>query len=329
MTIFARDLPVEGRKHRSMGRIFETAGYCLKWTRDASLRFGPDEVVWIQNNAAWFPQLRANLMATAPDARPLVFIWHSEPLPLPSAAPHPWPVLHRHELVRILRRDPNATDPYTNYFRLRQLSKRGLPDILAVTTRSRQEFLAERGIASHWIPFVYYRALGHDMQLVRDIDVLFLGTQDDPRHLKAVKYLQRRGVNVLSLGDWTNPAYWGEKRTELINRTKIFLNIQRHPGKLSGIRMLLGMANKALIISEPIYNSEPYVSGKHYVTATLEEMPGVIDYYLTHPDEREAMADAAHRYVTKELKLKTMPRLFDLIDTARRARAERRGAASG
>jgi hypothetical protein len=93
--------------------------------------------------------------------------------------------------------------------------------------------------------------------------------------------------------------------------------------------MLLGMANKALIISEPIYNSDPYVSGKHYVTATLEEMPGVIDYYLTHPEERAAITEAAHRYITKELKLKTMPRLFDLIDTARRARAERCAAASG
>lgn len=327
MAIFSKELPAEGKSYRSMGAIFERAGYVLSWTADAPLP--PDEVIWIQNNVSWFPRLRGELMATAPEARPLVFIWHSEPLPLPSAAPHRWPRLRLHELGKILRRYPYATDAYTNYFRLRQLSKLGIPDILAVTTRSRQEFLAERGIASHWVPYAYYAALGHDMKLARDIDVLFLGTPDDPRHRRAVKYLQRRGVNVLSVGNWSNPAYWGDRRTELINRTKIFLGIQRHPGKLSGIRMLLGMANKALVISEPIYNSEPYVSGKHYVTATLEEMPGVIDYYLTHAEERETITEAAYRYITKELKLRTMPRLFELIEAARRDRYAGRAASSG
>jgi len=319
---------VEGQTHRGMGGIFEKAGYNVRWTSDAPLHFTPDEVVWIQGNANWFPHLRAELTATPPEARPLVLIWHTEPLPLPSAAPHPWPRLRLHELAKILRRDPIATDAYTNYFRLRQLSKRGIPDILVVSTPSRQEFLAEKGIASHWVPFTYYKELGHDMKLTRDIDVLFLGTPDDPRHRRAIRYLQRRGVNVLSPGNWSDPAFWGERRTELINRTKIFLNIQRQPGKLSGLRMLLGMANKALVISEPIYNSAPYVSGEHYVTATLEEMPGVIDYYLTHAREREIVTKTAYRYIRRELKPRAMPRLFELIDTARRDRYSHRPALS-
>jgi spore maturation protein CgeB len=63
------------------------------------------------------------------------------------------------------------------------------------------------------------------------------------------------------------------------------------------------MANKALVISEPIYAPAPYEPGKHYVSATLAEIPEVIAYYLTHESERERIANEGHRFVTQELTL--------------------------
>jgi len=233
--------------------------------------------------------------------RPLVVLWHTELLPPSKASGILWPRLHLREIARILRRDVRATDVYTNYFRLRQLAQKRLPDLLVVPTLGRREFLAERGLPAHWVPLGYDPSRGHDMGLVRNIDVLFLGTLEVPRRRRLIKRLRRRGVNLLAMGSRFDPACWGENRTHLLNRTKIFLNLSRFPGELPDTRLILGMANKTLVISEPIYNPAPYVPGKHYISAPIEELPEVIRYYLTHEDERERIVNEGYRLVTQEV----------------------------
>jgi hypothetical protein len=224
--------------------------------------------------------------------------------------------LHLREIVKILLRRSSATDVYTNYFRLRSLMRRGLPDLLVVSTLSRHEFLAERGISAHWVPLGYHPSQGCDLGLARDIDVLFLGDLKIPRRRPLLSQLQQDQVNLMAVGDWSDPAYWGEKRTRLLNRTKIFLNVQRYAGELSGQRLLIGMANKALVISEPMYNPAPYVSGKHYITATIEEMPEVIRYYLAHEDERRAVVEDAYQLVTQEVTVEhALSRILALLKT--------------
>jgi hypothetical protein len=194
------------------------------------------------------------------------------------------------------------------------LAQRGLPDLLIASTPGRCEFLVERRIPAHWVPLGYSPSDGHDMGLSRDIEALFLGDLNIPRRRRLIKRLRRNGVNLVALGDWSDPAYWGENRTRLLNRTKIFLNLQRYPGDLAGLHLILGMANKALVISEPIYNPAPYVPGKHYISATREEMPGIIRYYLAHDDEREYIADEGHRFVTQELTMaRSVSHILELI----------------
>jgi glycosyltransferase involved in cell wall biosynthesis len=250
--------------------------------------------------------------------RPFSVVWHYEPLPPPRAAKLPWPRLHLQEIRRILLRSPGATDVYSNYLRLRSLARHGLPDLLVVSTLSRREFLAERGITAHWAPLGYHPSQGRDLGLPRDIDVLFLGDVKIPRRKPLLTQLQQHRVNLMAVGDWSDPAYWGENRTRLLNRTKIFLNVQRYSGELSGQRLLIGMANKALVISEPMYNPAPYVSGKHYITATIEEMPEVIRYYLAHEDERRAVVEDAYRLVTQEVTLEhSLSRILALLKAQR------------
>ncbi|HEV8712229.1 MAG TPA: glycosyltransferase [Candidatus Binatia bacterium] len=277
------------------------AGCRVTQTGDEPLRLRADEVVWILGNANWFPVIRRQLAATPQAGRPVVVIWHTEPLPPPTAAGLPWPRLHARELAKIFLRHANATDVYTNYWRLRALARKGLPDLLAVSTRGGCQFLAERGTVAHWVPFGYDPSYGHDMNLPRDIDVLFLGEHQIPRRRRLLEDLRRQGINLLAVGSWSDPAYWGENRTRLLNRAKIVLNLQRHPGELSGVRFILAMANNALVISELIYDPAPYIPGKHYVSAAPEDFPRVIRYYLTHEDERMAIANEGHRFVTQEL----------------------------
>lgn len=318
ITLCHRGVSATRGQQSTVAATLAQAGYNITEVRDGPLNLAADSIVWILGNANWFPLAWRQLQTVPKSKRPFMVIWHYEPLPPPRAANLSWPRLHLREIVKILLRHSSATDVYTNYFRLRSLLRRGLPDLLVVSTLSRREFLAERGISAHWVPLGYHPSLGCDLGLARDIDVLFLGDVKIPRRKPLLAQLQQHKVNLMAVGDWSDPAYWGENRRRLLNRTKIFLNVQRYTGELSGQRLLIGMANKALVISEPMYNPAPYVSGKHYLTATIEEMPEVIRYYLAHEDERRTLVEDAYRLVTQEVTLEhSLSRILTLIKTQR------------
>ena len=313
ITVCRRGLPSSVDHRCVVASLLVEAGHHVVEVEDGPIQLVTDGVVLILGNANWFPAVCRQLAATPDRRRPLVLVWHFEPLPPPKAAGLPWPRLHLREIVKIILRDARATDVYVNYLRLRALARRGLPDILVASTPGRREFLADRGFSAHWVPLGYESSYGHDMGLSRDIDVLFLG-ESVPRRRRLIRRLGRHGVNVLAMGGWSDPLCWGENRTRLLNRTKILLNLLRYPGELPGIRLILGMANKALVVSEPIYNPLPYVPGKHYVSATVEEMPEVIDYYLTHDSERERIVNEGHRLVTEQVTMKrSVARILELV----------------
>ncbi|MBM4054008.1 MAG: glycosyltransferase family 1 protein [Planctomycetes bacterium] len=312
ITICNRNLPeYKGRKATIpeyslmdyISTILEKQGCSVIRVVENKMELNPEGVLLIFGNANWYPTVCRMLMKIPAHKRPLTVIWHTEPLPLPKKAQLPRHYPNLREIGKILLCDARATDIYTNYFRLRSLIKNGIPDILLVSTQSRCEFLFENGISSHWIPLGYFPSMGKDMNLFRDIDILFLGALDVSRRKRLIRQLRERDVNLATLGDWFDEACWGENRTQIINRSKIFLNIHRVYGDLAGYRMILGMANKSLILSEPIYNPAPFIPGKHYISATIEEMPDVIDYYLNHEQERERIANEGHAFLMNELQL--------------------------
>jgi glycosyltransferase involved in cell wall biosynthesis len=303
ITLCFRPLAVHRGTPHALVPLLEDAGHRVQQVADGALDLAATDLVWLEGNANWYPAVCRQLMAAARARQPLVLVWHSEPLPPPRAARLPLPRLHLREIAKIVLRDPRATDVYSNYFRIRQLARHGLPDILIVSTGSRREFLAEHGVDAHFIPLGYRPALGHDMELQRDIDTLFLGSPDVPRRRRLLNQFRRHGVDIVARGGWFDPTNWGEERARLLNRAKILLNLGRHPGELSGLRLILGLANKALVISEPIYNPAPYVPGTHYVSAAIEDIPQTIRYYLAHEDERQRIVAEGHRLVTQEITL--------------------------
>jgi len=298
-------------------------GRIVKEVQDGPIRFDAECVVWIQGNANWFPQIRSQLAACPPQARPLVLHWFSEPLPPPRASGLPRPRLNLKEVAKILLRDARITDLYSNAARLRSMVRKDLIDLLVVTTPARQQFLAEQGITAHFVPLGYERSNhGRDLGLERTRDVIFLGAIV-PRRRKLLSRLQRDGVQLDQMGGWFDPAFWGQNRTRLLNQTKIFINIARHPGELPGMRLILGMANKCLVVSEPIYEPGPYVPGKHFIASSVNEMPDAIRYYLDHPEKRQVIADAGHRLVTETLTLeRSVKRILTLVDEKTRQRAQ-------
>jgi hypothetical protein len=129
---------------------------------------------------------------------------------------------------------------------------------------------------------------------------------------------------VQVLGDYGDPRYWGDSRNELLNRTKILLNISRHPGLQNDVRLILGMATGALVISEPIYLPDPYVPGKHYVEAPLDELAATLQRYLADEQARREITAAGHAFVTQELTMRnSLARLLELAT----ANVQRSGSA--
>lgn len=279
-------------------------GLKVRKVDEASVELTREQIVWLQGSANWFPSAARRLAGLPPDRRPLVVLWHTESLPAPKLAGLPTQRRHARELAKIALRDLRAADPQTNFRRLRKLLAAGLPDLLVVPARYKQEFLAEHGISSAFVPVGYHPSEhGADRGLERDLDVLFLGQLTVPRRKKLLRRLRREGIRVEAAGDWHDPTLWGESRTRLLNRTRIFLNLFRYPWQRSDHRLLAGMATGTLVISEPIYRPEPFVPGTHYVSARADELSSVVQHYLENEDQRARIAEQGRRFVTEDLRM--------------------------
>jgi hypothetical protein len=170
----------------------------------------------VLGNVHWFTKIWQQLATRPQTERPFVALWHYEPLPLPTASGFPRPRLHLYAIMNLLRRNGQASEAFTNYFQLWWLMRKQLLDLLVVSTRGGYEFLAERGVAAHWVPLGYDPSLGCDLGLPRDIDALFIGELKVARRRRLIKRLQQEGISLLAVGGkMSDLRYWGENRTRL------------------------------------------------------------------------------------------------------------------
>jgi hypothetical protein len=305
IVLYQKGLALSSLKRPVPACLVEAGHHVFNASDEASDNWGNADLIWMQGNANWYPRACRRL-ERARNNRPRVLIWHSEPLPARPGSGLKNSPLHLREIIKILLRDKDATDPYSNSARIMRLHRFGLPDLLVVSSRSRQEYLGTHGIESYFVPFGYHEAVhGRMPGCSRDIEVLFLGSMQVPRRRRLIRELRLEGVDVKTVGGWHSAESWGDNRTRLLNRTKVLLNLGRHPGEFSGLRMLLGMSSGALVISEPIDLPEPFIVGRHYIETPIERMPEVIHYYLEHPKEREQIIDEAYRFVVEELTMRS------------------------
>ena len=280
---------------------------------------GETDVFAMAGSLSWFRGALARLEATPTAARPFTLVWQVEPLPAPRSSGLRPARRHLREWAKIALRDPRAIDPHTNARRLREAHRKGLIDLVVASTPWRQTYLAEHGIEAEWVPLGRGRA-PQGLSVERDIDVLFLGTTDVPRRRRILRRLRRDGVPVVVHGSFAVGAgVWGAERADMLNRTRILLNLARHPGELSGARFVLGMASRALVLSEPIGDPRPFVPGRHYVEAPIEELAPTAIALLADEPRRAAIAEEGYRLATTELRMeRSIARIHELV-TARLA----------
>lgn len=312
-----RRVPANADMRPALAVGLEELGQRVKVIADGPADLSLFDVVILSGNPGYYPRLRRQLLSSRPAPRPLIATLHTEPLPPPKASGLPrWSPLSVSEIGKILLRDWRATDIYTNAFKLRRMMREGTIDLLFVMSAEKQEWAAEQGFQSWYIPYGYHGGMGGLLGLERDVDVLFLGDTRPLRRRRLLSKLRRAGIDVTVRGSWhpDGRGLWGEERTRFLNRTKILVHLQRYPGKLAAIRYVIAMTNGALVISEPPYRPEPFIEGEHFVAANIERMPEVIRHYLAHPEERERITASAHRFVTGELTYRrSLGMLLDVV----------------
>jgi hypothetical protein len=88
---------------------------------------------------------------------------------------------------------------------------------------------------------------------------------------------------------WTSDGIQIHRRTlvsaGLSQRSKIVINVHRDREQYFEWHRIvqMGIWQRALVLTETVPETPPFVAGRDYVQATLEEMPGLIEYYLQDP----------------------------------------------
>jgi hypothetical protein len=313
-TVVNRTMEVYPDRVAAPTKVLRELGYTVAQVGDAPVDASPEGILLLWGNAVWFPRTVRSLESMAPARRPTVVLWHVEPLPPPRDSGFHRPAPRVRELAKLVLRDPRASDVYSNWRAIQRLARHGLPQVLAVATHERADFLAQEGVPVHVVPYGYEEPDGRDLGLERDIDVLFLGVLDLRVRKRAVRILRRAGIRVEAHGDYSDRSLWGESRTRLINRAKIMLSVSRFPGTFGSKRFLLGMSCKALVVSDPLYDSRPFVPDVHFVESPVADLPETMRRYLADDAERLRIAQAGHDLVTGELTIRrSVERLLAII----------------
>jgi hypothetical protein len=167
------------------------------------------------------------------------------------------------------------------------------------------------GISSFWYA---------DLNLTRDIDVLWMGKRGTKRRSdildKVSRELRSKGANIYIADNEQNPFIFGDVRTRYLNRAKVTLNITRTWYDDNFSRFLLAAPNRSLIVSEPVLqHCKEFQKDLHYIPSEIEALSKTILYYLEHENLRQQIVNNAHKLVTEELQFSKI--LENMIQAAR------------
>jgi len=157
----------------------------------------------------------------------------------------------------------------------------------------------------------------------RDIDVVHLGTADDARLRKLAGLAgQFAGVRTELFLPPHEPMtrdrpdfLTGERKRELLGRSKLLLNIHRESSvAFEWVRALDAISSGCVVLTEPSRGLEPLVPGEHVLVAPAGRLATLARAALTDPDAITAIAAAAYELCTTQLDIVASGR--DLVDLA-------------
>jgi len=155
----------------------------------------------------------------------------------------------------------------------------------------------------------------------RPVDVLFLGGLDDRRgaalaELAPHLWRHRAEVRVFRFDRPITPdtpgVVFGREKYELLASSTLLVNLHRDrtahlpagatpPAYFEWVRMIEAMANGCVVVTEPSEGYEPLEPGRHFVEASIDEFPAVVDALLADPERIARIRSDAHRAVMVDL----------------------------
>lgn len=165
-----------------------------------------------------------------------------------------------------------------------------------------------------------------DLGLERDIDVLWMGQRGSRRRSRLLdrvrEELRACGVEVYMADNQERPFIYSKKRTEILNRAKITLNLTRTWFDDNFSRFAMACPNRSLVVSEPLLSHcSNYKAGFHYISAPVDELATTILNYLKQDDERLQITENAYQLVTSELTFRNS--IKTIIQTVDRVRQQK------
>ena len=171
-----------------------------------------------------------------------------------------------------------------------------------------------RGLSCIHLPLGYHpllAATGIVPTIEREIDICLLASMTERREkflaahadFFAARNCHLRLVPISFAKTETTKSYLSvEERNALLQRSKILLNV--HYSDLRYFewhRMLVGLANGCCVITETCEGYAPLVPGKHFVMVAPDALIRACEYYLAHPVERSAIAEAGRDFIREHL----------------------------
>jgi hypothetical protein len=217
-------------------------------------------------------------------------------------------VMRRHGLSRASR----AMDRNTLRFMfdqagaIRQLVSNHSIDVICCSTPTRVDYLRRFGIASHFVPVGWHAGWGTMSSAPRDIDVLFLGRTENAARRNIVPRIIRDVIRGGGHAQILDGNCYGLQRTQVLQRTRIVVNILKYPWEFPGMRLLMSIGCGALVVSDSCANTMPFEDGKHFISAeTTDDFVRVIRQWLSDEQHRRRFAAVAHEDVTQTLTLES------------------------
>jgi hypothetical protein len=127
----------------------------------------------------------------------------------------------------------------------------------------------------------------------RDVPVLVLASARDQygrreTALAALRAQLEPEVPVLRI----SADLRGKERHELLSRTKVIVDLHRVPGNFGALRLVLGSAAGAVVVSEPYASTSIFVRGVHHLEAPIADLGSTVRGLLADEDRRREMARA-------------------------------------
>ncbi len=138
-----------------------------------------------------------------------------------------------------------------------------LADISAIYVNYYQRF----GIHAKYVPWGTSSLWYEDLNLERDIGVMWMGKRRTRHRSDLIdhieKVMQENDIQMFIADGARHPFIYNEKRTEILNRTRITLNLQYIPYIATlPVRFGFTAGNKSLVISEKAPNHSPGINSR-------------------------------------------------------------------